>query len=58
MKNKKDSACLLTIKELYDWAVERGIEDYTLFKFDVDGTVSNCFIFDIEVDEDEEALIL
>ena len=58
MKNKRDSACLMTIKELYDWAVEQGIEEYTLFKFDEGGTVSNCFIFDIEVDEDEEALIL
>ena len=58
MKNKKDSAILWNIKELYNWAVERGIEDYTLFKFDEDGTVSNCFIFDIEIDEDEEALIL
>ena len=58
MKIKRDSACLMTIKELYDWAVEQGIEEYTLFKFDEGGTVSNCFIFDIEVDEDEEALIL
>ena len=58
MKIKRDSACLMTIKDLYDWAIEQGIEEYILFKFDVDGTVSNCFIFDIEVDEDEEALIL
>ena len=58
MKSKRDSACLMTIKDLYDWAVEQGIEEYTLFKFNVDGTVSNCFIFDIEADEDEKALIL
>jgi len=58
MKNKRDCACLMTIKDLYDWAVEQGIEEYILFKFDVDGTVNNCFTFDIEVDEDEKALIL
>lgn len=58
MKNKRNSTILWNIKELYEWAAERGVEEYTLFKFEVDGKVSNCSIFDIDIDDYEEALIL
>ena len=58
MKNKRDSAILWNIKELYEWAVERGVEEYTLLKCDEGGMAGNCFIFDIDIDEDEETILL
>ena len=46
-----------TIEELYKWAKENKIENYTLFTSD-EGTYGNCDTSEIDIDTDKETVIL
>ncbi len=49
---------IFTIKELYDWACENGIEDFTVFAHDEGGCTKNLSKSDIEIQKDEETVYL
>ena len=46
-----------TIKELYEWAIENGCEDYTVFGQD-EGMSCNLYIGEIVIDNKEEVVYL
>lgn len=48
MENKK-----LSIKDLYNWAVENGVEDYALVNYYYDGK-GNYAVDDFEIDREEK----
>lgn len=48
---------LFTIRDLYEWACEKGIEDYTCFTND-EGCSTNIYISEIVVNTKEKEICL
>lgn len=56
---REDERIFSTIKELYDWAVENGYENYKVFVNDSDGYGDNdIFLCEIFIDKKKKEISL
>ena len=51
-KRKEHPEIVWTIKQLFEWAVKNGCEDYLLHIRDDEGAIIPCFIDQIDIDYD------
>ena len=49
---------IMTIKELYEWACKKKVEDFTLLVADEDGMWGNCYEVEIEIHKKEKTVSL
>ena len=49
---------ILTIKELYEWACQNGVENFTLFVADEGGVWGNCYETEIIIDKTKKRIAL
>ena len=57
-KRKEHPEIVWTIKQLFEWAVKNGCEDYLLYVLDDKGTAVSCFIDQIDIDYDSTEVYL
>lgn len=54
---KKEDNIIWTIEELYKWACENKIQDYTIF-ITYEGTLCNVYKSETIINKDEETVVL
>jgi len=57
-KQKENPKIVWTIKQLFEWAVKNGCEDYLLYVQDDEGTAISCFINQINIDYESTEVYL
>ena len=57
-KQQENPKIIWTIKQLFEWAVKNGCEDYLLHISDDEGTAIPCFIDQINIDYDSTEVYL
>lgn len=58
MNMKENEKTFETIKELYDWAVENGYENYKAFVHDEDYWTCDIYLCAISVDKEKKEISL
>ncbi len=57
-KQKENPKIVWTIKQLFEWAIKNGCEDYLLYVQDDEGTAIPCFINQINIDYESTEVYL
>lgn len=57
-KRKEHPEIVWTVKQLFEWAVTNGCEDYLLHIRDDEGAIISCFINQIDIDYDSTEVYL